>query len=62
MTFVARSRLLATQTGIDGNFWRALSASRIRHKMGFQPDFENAKHALEKNEVAGITFKATAIR
>jgi len=36
----------------------------IRHeietKFGFTPDFENAKHLLEKNDGAGNTFKATA--
>jgi K(+)-stimulated pyrophosphate-energized sodium pump len=32
----------------------------IRGKFGFIPDFENAKHCLEKNDGAGNTFKATA--
>lgn len=62
MTCVAGHGALAKQTGIDGNLWRVLSASRIRHDMGFQPDLENAKHLLEKNDGAGITFTATAIR
>jgi K(+)-stimulated pyrophosphate-energized sodium pump len=32
----------------------------IKSKFGFDPDFENAKHCLEKNDGAGNTFKATA--
>jgi K(+)-stimulated pyrophosphate-energized sodium pump len=32
----------------------------IETKFGFKPDFENAKHLLEKNDGAGNTFKATA--
>jgi K(+)-stimulated pyrophosphate-energized sodium pump len=32
----------------------------IRAKFGFEPDFENAKDLLEKNDGAGNTFKATA--
>jgi K(+)-stimulated pyrophosphate-energized sodium pump len=32
----------------------------IRRDFGFQPDFENAKHQLEKGDGAGNTFKATA--
>ena len=35
-------------------------ASEIQSKFGFKPDFENAKHLLEKNDGAGNTFKATA--
>jgi K(+)-stimulated pyrophosphate-energized sodium pump len=35
-------------------------ASEIESKFGFKPDFENAKHLLEKNDGAGNTFKATA--
>ncbi len=34
--------------------------NEIMTKFGFQPDFENAKHLLEKNDGAGNTFKATA--
>jgi K(+)-stimulated pyrophosphate-energized sodium pump len=34
--------------------------SEILRKFGFQPDFENAKLLLEKNDGAGNTFKATA--
>jgi K(+)-stimulated pyrophosphate-energized sodium pump len=34
--------------------------SEIMRKFGFQPDFENAKLLLEKNDGAGNTFKATA--
>ncbi len=32
----------------------------IQEKFGFKPDFENAKHELEKGDGAGNTFKATA--
>ena len=32
----------------------------IKEKFGFKPDFENAKHELEKGDGAGNTFKATA--
>jgi K(+)-stimulated pyrophosphate-energized sodium pump len=32
----------------------------IENKFGFKPDFEKAKHNLEKNDGAGNTFKATA--
>ncbi|MCX7048775.1 MAG: sodium/proton-translocating pyrophosphatase, partial [Candidatus Sumerlaeota bacterium] len=32
----------------------------IKTKFGFEPDFENAKDYLEKNDGAGNTFKATA--
>ncbi|MDZ4753485.1 MAG: sodium-translocating pyrophosphatase [Phycisphaerae bacterium] len=32
----------------------------IRRDFGFQPDFTNAKHQLEKADGAGNTFKATA--
>ena len=32
----------------------------IQGKFGFKPDFENAKHELEKGDGAGNTFKATA--
>ena len=32
----------------------------IENEFGFEPDFENAKHCLEKNDGAGNTFKATA--
>ncbi len=32
----------------------------IKSKFGFDPDFENAKHQLEKGDGAGNTFKATA--
>jgi K(+)-stimulated pyrophosphate-energized sodium pump len=35
-------------------------ANEIQAKFGFKPDFENAKHLLEKNDGAGNTFKATA--
>jgi K(+)-stimulated pyrophosphate-energized sodium pump len=35
-------------------------AREIEGKFGFKPDFENAKHLLEKNDGAGNTFKATA--
>jgi K(+)-stimulated pyrophosphate-energized sodium pump len=34
--------------------------SDIEKKFGFKPDFERAKHNLEKNDGAGNTFKATA--
>jgi len=34
--------------------------NEIQSKFGFKPDFENAKHLLEKNDGAGNTFKATA--
>lgn len=39
---------------------RASIAEEIRKEFGFSPDFENAKHILEKNDGAGNTFKATA--
>jgi K(+)-stimulated pyrophosphate-energized sodium pump len=32
----------------------------IKRDFGFEPDFENAKHQLEKGDGAGNTFKATA--
>ena len=32
----------------------------IKKQFGFEPDFERAKHNLEKNDGAGNTFKATA--
>jgi K(+)-stimulated pyrophosphate-energized sodium pump len=32
----------------------------IENEFAFKPDFENAKHLLEKNDGAGNTFKATA--
>ncbi len=32
----------------------------IKKNFGFEPDFENAKHNLERNDGAGNTFKATA--
>ena len=35
-------------------------AHEIENNFGFKPDFENAKHLLEKNDGAGNTFKATA--
>ena len=35
-------------------------AAEIAHEFGFKPDFENAKHQLEKGDGAGNTFKATA--
>ncbi|HEX9047767.1 MAG TPA: sodium-translocating pyrophosphatase [Verrucomicrobiae bacterium] len=35
-------------------------AKEIESNFGFKPDFENAKHLLEKNDGAGNTFKATA--
>ncbi|MEI6076953.1 MAG: sodium-translocating pyrophosphatase [Verrucomicrobiota bacterium] len=35
-------------------------ANEIKKNFGFTPDFENAKHLLEKNDGAGNTFKATA--
>ncbi len=34
--------------------------SEIQSKFGFKPEFEKAKHNLEKNDGAGNTFKATA--
>ncbi|MGI8966938.1 MAG: sodium-translocating pyrophosphatase, partial [Limisphaerales bacterium] len=34
--------------------------SEIKKDFGFEPDFENAKHQLEKGDGAGNTFKATA--
>ncbi len=36
------------------------SAPRSKRDFGFEPDFENAKHQLEKGDGAGNTFKATA--
>jgi K(+)-stimulated pyrophosphate-energized sodium pump len=33
---------------------------QIKKDFGFEPDFENAKHQLEKGDGAGNTFKATA--
>src|SRR6185436_18687311 len=36
-----------------------ISAEIVRD-FGFTPDFENAKHQLEKGDGAGNTFKATA--
>jgi K(+)-stimulated pyrophosphate-energized sodium pump len=35
-------------------------AQEIQNKFGFKPEFEKAKHNLEKNDGAGNTFKATA--
>jgi K(+)-stimulated pyrophosphate-energized sodium pump len=35
-------------------------AEDIRKNFGFNPDFEHAKHQLEKGDGAGNTFKATA--
>jgi K(+)-stimulated pyrophosphate-energized sodium pump len=35
-------------------------AAEIESKFGFKPQFEKAKHNLEKNDGAGNTFKATA--
>ncbi len=35
-------------------------AREIEDTFGFKPDFENAKHELEKGDGAGNTFKATA--
>jgi K(+)-stimulated pyrophosphate-energized sodium pump len=35
-------------------------SAEIEKHFGFKPDFENAKHQLEKNDGAGNTFKATA--
>ncbi len=35
-------------------------SSEIEKDFGFKPDFESAKHNLEKNDGAGNTFKATA--
>jgi len=35
-------------------------AKEIESKFGFKPQFEKAKHNLEKNDGAGNTFKATA--
>jgi len=35
-------------------------SKEIESKFGFKPDFETAKHNLEKNDGAGNTFKATA--
>src|SRR5688500_8725411 len=32
----------------------------IKQEFGFEPDFERAKHMLEKGDGAGNTFKATA--
>jgi K(+)-stimulated pyrophosphate-energized sodium pump len=34
--------------------------AEIKRDFGFEPDFENAKHELEKGDGAGNTFKATA--
>ncbi len=34
--------------------------AEIKQQFGFDPDFDNAKDALEKNDGAGNTFKATA--
>ena len=34
--------------------------AEIKQQFGFDADFENAKHILEKNDGAGNTFKATA--
>jgi K(+)-stimulated pyrophosphate-energized sodium pump len=34
--------------------------AEIERDFGFKPDFENAKHQLEKGDGAGNTFKATA--
>jgi len=34
--------------------------AELKREFGFEPDFENAKHQLEKGDGAGNTFKATA--
>lgn len=34
--------------------------AEVKQQFGFEPDFENAKHQLEKGDGAGNTFKATA--
>ncbi len=34
--------------------------AELKRDFGFEPDFENAKHQLEKGDGAGNTFKATA--
>ena len=39
---------------------RKETAAEIERDFGFKPDFENAKHQLEKGDGAGNTFKATA--
>jgi K(+)-stimulated pyrophosphate-energized sodium pump len=39
---------------------RAGIKEEIKRDFGFDPDFENAKHQLEKGDGAGNTFKATA--
>ena len=39
---------------------RAEISAEIEKDFGFKPDFENAKHQLEKGDGAGNTFKATA--
>jgi K(+)-stimulated pyrophosphate-energized sodium pump len=39
---------------------RPESKEEIVREFGFSPDFENAKHQLEKGDGAGNTFKATA--
>ncbi len=39
---------------------RAGIKDEIRRDFGFEPDFDNAKHQLEKGDGAGNTFKATA--
>jgi K(+)-stimulated pyrophosphate-energized sodium pump len=39
---------------------RAGIREEIKKDFGFDPDFENAKHQLEKGDGAGNTFKATA--
>lgn len=39
---------------------RANISSEIERDFGFKPDFESAKHQLEKGDGAGNTFKATA--
>ncbi|HEY5228883.1 MAG TPA: sodium/proton-translocating pyrophosphatase, partial [Opitutaceae bacterium] len=36
------------------------TAAEIERDFGFKPDFEHAKHQLEKGDGAGNTFKATA--
>jgi K(+)-stimulated pyrophosphate-energized sodium pump len=36
------------------------AAAEIERDFGFRPDFEHAKHQLEKGDGAGNTFKATA--
>ena len=39
---------------------QGIAAAEIEKDFGFKPDFEGAKHQLEKGDGAGNTFKATA--